>query len=1022
MSIRSGAIVLVIVLAALYPARVSAEWWLWESPTDNTEVIDQEQELFPIYIYMQPGSGIGQQFTTGEDVADLYRMDFMITNRDDMRPFTVKLWKWNDTYETTIQGTVLFEDVISVPGPSERVLVTVFPRIEVEPETMYFFEFNNSTADGEWGIYGVWENNYPDGLLHFKWPRPGGDLFFRTYSNPQGDPSPPAFASSAPAPWTDPSPPGAAITAQDYADIVQGKADSGRDNAKTVPGAHSHEFAMFDAFLYRKTADEWYADNVVQMLMRAKEWWYANPSCNFTWMEYAGWAYLWVEQVLNDPLNDYDEEREAIKNLLLDYAESLWSSRELGVFNRSLGGCLTYKLVTDLFPNEPDAQTYAEWKSYADGVWNDFKTHWDFMEESTSYNCLSWRYVLELAMLYGEDDTIWSEPGFRDLVKRFYHYYSALGTASISGDMLGIHQSWGLPSWLFDKAASKWNATEYKWLAWRTFDYQRQHIKGFDQEFWKAVYNEYPAFCHAYFDTDEGISNTQPAAQREVLEASQDSVDQASWLTDRDGTGQTFRPTATPLIRIDVKAQNDGKTKPATLKLWKWAVDYQSTVSQVPLYQGAVDLSAAGTFQVVSVFPFLDVEVGVEYYVELSRNQRFYLAGSDAEVYPDGHIWQDEVSKYPKDLWFRTHTLSDDGSVYTTRLEVFPRRVSQVGDPAQYGDFGTAQISDKLILRSGYDIDGLHAVINLIAGDYGHGHMETGAITALVDDGAILFADSSYYDRQSQEHNEPITKRYWGGTYVAPATSTTVSRFVDYRRATVAWLDWPDIYGWNLTQQRRFYFVKDRFILVRDRTVFGEPMHAATGNVWHAYDVQADHAPNWYSLYDREPLGLNIWRFKNPERYVLLYMLDRDGYDTVEWKETYAGNPPSPPFVMYQRWVGDTAGEPEKWFDTVLLPHGDDLTPTLAAANISVPYDDGVNIAFKVKVGNETWTLVDNPEGVTINASGVHTDATYMIARTQQGMAGYLLAHEATVAEVVDGSQEISRTWPVRTSVEIGGY
>jgi hypothetical protein len=1019
MRIRLGAIVFILALAVLYPAQVCAEWWLWESPTDNTAVLDQAQELFPIYIIMQSGSGVGQTFTP--QTAELYRMDFMITNRDDMRPFTLKLWKWDTDYDTTVGNDPVFEDVISVPGPNERVLVTVFPRIDVDPDDLYFFEFNNSTGDGEWAIYGVWDDtdHYPAGQLRLKWFRELGDLFFRTYGNPQGAPSPPVFASSTPGPWTEPPPPGAAITAQDYLDIVEAKADNGRVSAMTGDGKHSHEFAMYDAFLYRKTGNEWYAGNVVEMFERAQLWRDNHPTeeVGFTWMEYAGWAYLWVEEAL-DPA-----ERVAIRDLLIDSALRFEPLRKLGVFNQSLGGCLTYKLVTDLFPHQPTTEKYAEWKSYADGVWNDFKTHWDFMEDSTSYNCLSWRYVLELAMLYGEDDTIWSEPGFRDLVERFYHYYSPLGPASISGDMLGIHQSWGLPSWLFDKAASKWNATDYKWLAWRTFDYQRQHIKDYDQEFWKAVYNEYPAFCHAYFDTDEGISNTQPAAQREILEASQDGVDTESWLTGRLGTGQIFKPTATPLIRIDVKAQNGRNTSPATLKLWRWVGDYPSTMLEEPLYEDAVDLSSASTFQVVSVFPFLDVEVGAEYYVELSRRQRFYLAGSDAEVYPDGHIWQDGKTKAPKDLWFRTHTLSDDGSVYTTRLEVFPRRVSQVGDPPQYGDFGTAQVSDKLILRSGYDIDSLHAVINLIAGDYWHGHMETGAITALLDDGAILFADTSYYDKQNKEHNEPITKRYWGGTYIEPATSTTVSRFADYRRATVAWLDWLDIYGWNLTQQRRFYFVKDRFMLVRDRTAFDGEMHAATGNVWHAYDVQADHASNWYSLYDREPLGLNDWLFKNPERYVLAYMMDRTGYDMVEWKEAYTGNPPSAPFVMYQRWVGDTAPGLEKWFDTVLLPHGGDLTPTEAAGNITVRHDDGVNIAFKVTVGNETWTVVDNPDGITINTLDIHTDATYMIARTQPGMDAYLLAHEATVASVADGpGQTISKTWPVRTSVEIGGY
>jgi hypothetical protein len=346
--------------------------------------------------------------------------------------------------------------------------------------------------------------------------------------------------------------------------------------------------------------------------------------------------------------------------------------------------------------------------------------------------------------------------------------------------------------------------------------------------------------------------------------------------------------------------------------------------------------------------------------------------------------------------------------------------VSEFGFPPRSHDFGSAQLPDKLILRSGYDPGDLHAVVNLTSGPLIHGHLEAGALVSLAHDGSVILVDSTKEDRREKDHNSLQTKRYWGGAHSEQVEPLVMSRFVDHRAATVAWLDWSDPYGWNVDHHRRYFFVKNRFLLVRSRSAFNQAISAATGTVWHAYDIHADHGTNWFSLYNREPVGLNGWLFKNEEQYALLYLIHRNGTEIDEWKLSLLGNPPSAPFIVSQRWSGDAIAGDVRWFDSLLVPHGGDASPSDVAGGIEVVYDDGIAIALKVAVGDETWTLVDNPEDTTVNVGGVATDARYLIARTSPGRPSYVLAHLASTVEIDDGPGRLVRLgWPERSSTEL---
>ncbi len=449
-----------------------------------------------------------------------------------------------------------------------------------------------------------------------------------------------------------------------------------------------------------------------------------------------------------------------------------------------------------------------------------------------------------------------------------------------------------------------------------------------------------------------------------------------------------------------------------------------ATLASTPLYAERLDLSSGGAWRTIALQPFVDAQVGASYFVEIRAEGTLDLAGSPlhgVDRYTGGVLWNGNQSRANADLWFETWTLAGNGSTTTDRLEARWRRPTQFGTPPRPMDFTGQRVPDKLVLRSGFDEDDLQLVVNLIGGDFYHGQEETGAVLSLTDDGARILADGTYFDRLDQQQAVPIVRRYQGARreVVEPVR---VTHFRDWRQATVARIGWGDRDGWPVDHERRFFLVKNRFVLVRDRTGFAGPIEASAGPLWTAYDVRPESGPNWFDLYDREPHSVNGLRFANPERYVLLWFVPRTGVQVAEWREIRTGNPPSPSYLVAQRWTGVAAAGDARWFDSLLLPHGPEPDPAEVAAGVAVLYDDGTAVALRIRLDDETWTIVDNPSHVSIQSATVATDATYAITRTVAGEPDYVLAHEVTFLRVVNGSgPTIDRVWLAPSSVEIGG-
>ena len=949
------------------PAAVTeapAEWNLWQSPNDNTEVPDQQQTTTNTEFWSLGTSSsdtIGQQFVP--TVASLYRIDIRIQDRWDVRRATFKLWFWNTNRAVTVSAAPLYTETIPLGGGIYPRLFSLYPQLTVYPWNMYYFEIIANGRDlvpvtanaGPVDVYPAgkaWSNGWfpdddPNNNDHY-------DVWFKTYGSPQGSPTFPSLTpSNASAPWYAPDPPCSVLTPGcpgyggscpasgdshnlfnvyskcDYYKRFKDFIDYGKCAYKSCGSNYGQE-ALLSATLYedscrRGACNETYALDAIAMMVERYDYQFCNdenPNCqtgcacnalsHTDWFEWYGVAYQYIKNSPSLSANN----RNRIKCVMIDSGQKFWKFREKGAGNRPLQAATMYLLATNawdpfdlgMVPQcsgvEFPQSEHDKWVTYAEDNWNIFWNSRNWGSDSSNYNDnVATKLALEYAYWSGRDALVWSDPGFRKLVEDLYQRMSPLGLDGNFGENAGVGELQSALLWFFEKAARMYGEPKYKWMAHQIYRFNESRTCD-NPPSQESFTNGISDVALAYLDADDTLSDATPAAQAELLAANQQV---ASVNYNNFKVAQTFKPTASPLVRLDVNLKgNNNNTSPATIKLWRFGKSYASTVAGTPLFQGTVPTSSVPA--ILSFYPFLEVDTTATYLVEVSRSApKIVMGGSpqlDGDQYPDGLLYLEGIPTPGADMRFSTYSLTPNGSTFTTRLQVSRRPVSQWDVPCPAaGDtcpemhvYGTATIPDKLILRSGWQPNDLHALFTLSVNGYDHSDWNPGALSLLTDDNAILMAETPFpywnvLPRSTIDNTMSEVRRYSGGTYSVPPESVTVSKFSDTRKATVAYVDWTDVRGWGVQQQRRLFFVKDRFLWIRDRFTFPSAMSVAVGTVWHAGDVSPNPGTNWYNLYYRQPLG-NVYEQKNPERYASLYFIKRGTEDTAAFREaTY--DPPA---------------------------------------------------------------------------------------------------------------------------------
>ena len=1041
-----------LILATLLLAQASLArepWHLW--PRAEPDALDQAQtqETKGNRVIARPGAPVGQTFVPRR--TPLFRIELQLNNVFDERPGQLRLYAWRGSYAASVAAPPLFEDVLELSGGPGFQYRSVYPRLDVEPGRTYLVELS---AEGR-GDFAVQTasggDRYPEGKLFQRGredPRfAGWDLWFRSHTTAGSgvagathEAASRAEASNPRLRFTAPGREPASLTREAYRERIRRFEEARGASLNACRERGLERSGMLEAFLYKASCEEGrcaerHAENVAALFRSAhasrlctprppRQGRPCQPACDRepaiwdSWWQQPLFAYLWTRS--SGVYSARDHAR--IRELFVDSARLHAKNLEDGIHSRPLKSAVGMQALAKLYPEHAEA---GRWRAYADRVWREVQQTEDSPTDSSQYLTIHWLpAMLDLAELRDESETLWREGSwFRALVENQFQRIAPLGTDANFGDGSGWARDPAGLVWLFEEAAARTGEARYRWLAHRLFTYNASRDRtgrGVD-----SLDRSIHYLGRAWLAADETLTPKAPAPRREVLQAGQTRSDGGAWPAP---VGQRFVATASPLARIDVRVREaDG---PVQLSLWPWRGSREATRAEPPRFRDALTEGAG----VRSVFPLLPAEPGSQWYFEVEGQA--VLAGSrDGEdAYAEGAL-QGGGAASGADLWFTAHTLSPGGSVVTRRREmrILPFEEWN-GAPIRYR-FGEERVPGKLVLRSGFDPDDLHAVVNLLR-RYGHGQDELGAFVSLVDDGSVLLVDGpfpyAYFRPLPEDESIPFLRRYWGGESAAPGRHARVTHFSDGREATAAWLAWDDIHGWGVAQERRIYFVKNGFLWVRDRFTFPHAMRAAAGPVWHAADVHPESGDTWWDVYYREPLT-NAFKLKNPGRRLLTWFAPREGYESAAFREP-TRQPPErcrgkldgdtvpgecragPGHVLYQRWSGDAEAGTSRWFDTLLLPHAPERRPDEVAADVRALHVGAQATALEVRIGEATWTLVASPDGAIVQAGDLDALAGYALLRTAPGRAPYLFADDAR--RVVRG--DVRFAWDVPVRIERG--
>lgn len=249
---------------------------------------------------------------------------------------------------------------------------------------------------------------------------------------------------------------------------------------------------------------------------------------------------------------------------------------------------------------------------------------------------------------------------------------------------------------------------------------------------------------------------------------------------------------------------------------------------------------------------------------------------------------------------------------------------------------------------------------------------------------------------------------------------TTVPAFSDHALASHARLRVSRYMGFEAAHEREFLFVKNRFVLVRDETLFDDAFRASVGPVWNTQNVGRPRGEHWLNtwftghffqsarLYDAPPWDLLIWYAPRPGATV----------SVAEKPEITWAN--SQLLATRYAWEGDVKPGTRLQFVTVLLPHAPLRDASALAQGIEVLADKPGLAAVKIAQGSRCELALLNPEGGKIDvgagaAGRLVTDARAAYLDLEAGKVRRALAVNGTLLAL--GRAELLRS-PKRTDFE----
>ncbi|MHB9131842.1 MAG: sugar-binding protein [Armatimonadota bacterium] len=430
-------------------------------------------------------------------------------------------------------------------------------------------------------------------------------------------------------------------------------------------------------------------------------------------------------------------------------------------------------------------------------------------------------------------------------------------------------------------------------------------------------------------------------------------------------------------------------TDPEAKKLWERLLYTTAPDGAVPHYG---DTNGWGTAIGYYIFTF-------EYLAARTKDGRYKTAAHKVFDYLVNHSRDVHDYHFELDMMLHgvmwAHMTADDTvkeaplgaqSRVLTRKEIVKLRPDQIKEELGWQIYNTVpgprDVPDKIIFKSDERDESLWAMIDL-CGDAEHNAPgEPLNVAALMDNEAVLTCNQGYMDEGADLHNVIFAEDLEGMRAETLEPKITLPEFYDRQRASYARGVVQNFQNWPIDVERQFFFVRNGFLLLKDRVTFNAPWLCRIGPCWQTQQISPDRGANWAdtsvpSLFlTGLGTGAGCHRWINPPRDLLVYHPPQADC-SLEIINRFTEQPYRVlPLRLRYVWKGMTAKGDRKHFTTLLVPHAPTPKPGELAEKIRVLADTLDVTAFCVTLpkDRQDWVLL-NDTGATVKAGELETDA-----------------------------------------------
>ncbi len=240
----------------------------------------------------------------------------------------------------------------------------------------------------------------------------------------------------------------------------------------------------------------------------------------------------------------------------------------------------------------------------------------------------------------------------------------------------------------------------------------------------------------------------------------------------------------------------------------------------------------------------------------------------------------------------------------------------------------------------------------------------------------------------------------------------TVSEFTDHPAASYARVEVKDYNGFPMTLRRDFFFIKNRFVLLRDTAVFRQGFAARLGPTWYTQNIGPQIGPSWANTYFGTPISHGE-KLHNPPMDLLVYHAPRPDRRLQILDETADVRRLAMPLTLRYVWEGEVKpGEPY-CFAQLLYPTIPKRAPVRSnnpgaasldqvlgrspAIGVTVLRDTPLQTAWRIcsEEDREEWVVL-NDDKTPIEAEGLKTDARRIYLELCKGKPVRVLINQGT--------------------------